>query len=144
MLVEEVCDVIRADLSGNNEPCDDTTTQEEFQQLLTPGTVWMVSPVRADGYCGHAVVIADGVWYDSAQMAPLNATIEGWHASLQYDWACWQCTDVRQLFPPWLECARGTWCACGVYLPKAANVRRHEAGKKHRARMAGGRAHLTT
>ena len=118
---------------GDAELEDLILRADEFQQLLTPGTAWMVSPVRADGYCGHAVVIADGIWYDSAEVAPLNATIEGWAASLQYNWACWQCTDVRQLFPPWLQC--GTLCACGVYLPKGADVQRHEAGKKHRKRM---------
>ena len=135
MLVEEFCRVLSKHLQCRNQICSDIDTKVAFGKLLTPKTAWMMSPVHPNGSDGHCVVIADGVWYDSAQVAPIDITKPNWPVELAYGWIWWCCRDVRQLFPPWLQNPSDTLCTCGLTLTPNVNVAQHKLGKKHIRRM---------
>ena len=123
-------------LQCRNTICSDIDTNAAFeQQLLTPKAAWMLSPVHPNGGDGHCVVIADRVWYDSAQAAPIDMTKPNWPMQLEYGWIWWCCRDVRQLFPPWLENTSHTLCDCGLYLAPNVDVAQHKLGKTHIRRM---------
>ena len=70
------------------------TTEPQFRSvLMAEGTTWMLSPVCNDGYTGHAVVVSNGHWYDSAVDVAklgrgLNMSTCDWQkdVSRAYDW----------------------------------------------------------
>lgn len=133
MLDESFADQIRHNLSITAIRMGDIKTKAEFYSRFSCGKIaWQFSPVRADGYAGHSVVVTRGVWYDSAHQNAKTGTgigigIPNWHLSLPYDWD-WQCTDVRQLV---FKTDHGVVCGCGIRINRQADAETHHLTKKH-------------
>ena len=112
-------------------------TESEFRStLMAPGTSWMLSPVRSNGYTGHTIIVTNNHWFDSALECAKSGTgidmrLPGWPSAITvaYEWDCWNCANLRQVFLPGCD---SYLCGCGVRLTRVADIAQHNVTKKHK------------
>ena len=82
----------------------------------------------------HSVIVSGRYWYDAAHENAkrghgVDMAVEGWQASMPYEWDLWVCSDVRQLYMPGTH---GYTCQCGTRVNRLSHVTAHNEGKRHR------------
>lgn len=135
MLDEHFAKQIRDHLGVTTVKIDNIVSKDQFYAIASCKDVALqFSPVRADGYDGHSVILARRTWFDSAHRnanngAGISIEMCNWHLDLPYDWD-WKCTNVRQII---FKSNHGFVCDCGVRVVGLKDSAAHFSSRKHRA-----------